>query len=325
MGELSMLILFDLQENLKEIKEGHFRENTYLSQYGTSPAAIDVISTGGTKTIRVRGNVDKKPGFFLHTPALPNLSPGDRITVTGRLGAGVPKSDWAMVIDRNTSDHGYVGLAQHVNPEHHELFSITYLLDTDDLQNSLLIRANQWGKAEKPMDYYVDCILITRKTASANTVTDSRQTVYSLAKDPNVKELKPGDITKFIRSAGTPTYTITEKEGKKIIHLRRRLNNWDGIDVWLPSMELKQGNRYKITVKGKIDEYTQKNAKMMLQTLPGYIWRSEQAVTDDQDFTLTHTFSAMDIQTAEAVRIASDDNGASMSFTIFDIELTARD
>jgi hypothetical protein len=271
----------------------------------------------------VVGKEDLKPGLQLQTPMIKNIQPGDRITATGRIGGGAPKSDWAMVIDRKTGVESFRGLAQHVTPEHNELFSVTYILDEADLEKPLMVRSNYWGNVTESMDFYVDSILITRNVSHTSTVVDERQTVYSFAEDDGVKKLRPGDITKFIRSAGTPKYTIFEKNSKKGIHLGNRLNNWDGLDIWLPSLDLKPGNSYTISVNGKIDGPSSEKARVMFQIIPGYIWRSEKNVVDNEEFNLSHTFSAMELQTAQTVRIATDDGGAKMSFFLYDIEITA--
>lgn len=320
----TILIFFDLQEILKDIGVGDFPENPYISPYSETPAALCVVDLSGTKTVRVIGRADQKPGLSLNTPAIKTLYPGDRITVTGRLGGGVPKGDWAMAIDRQTSREDYDGLAQHLNPKHGALYSITYLLDKPDLENPLLVRSNHWGKDTGRMEFYVDSILITRNSAAMNTTIDNRREVYSLATDENLKNLRPGHITKFLRSSGTPKYTVFEKNGRKGIHLGRRTNNWDGIDIRLASMDLKPGNLYTIQVKGRIDGNANSGARMMFQFLPDYVWRSEIFVSSNQDFVLSHTLSIMELLTAKAVRVATCDDSTNMSFYIYDIEITAK-
>jgi hypothetical protein len=317
-----MMVLFDLQESLKETEI--FKK--IITPYGENPSAINIIEVAATKTVHVAGRTDFKPGLAVNTPELHGLQSGDRITVTGRLGSGVPKSDWAMVIDRRKIKSGvsggWTGLAQHVSPEHNELFTITHLLDAEDLDKTFMIRSNHWGNVTESMDFYLDSILITRNVSQTSFVKDEREQIYSLASDGNLKKLRPGDITRFLRAAGTPKFTIIEKNSRKGVHLANRINNWDGLDIWLPSLELKQGNSYSITVNGRVDGVAGERARLMLQIIPGYIWRSEKYVYDDDEFTLNHTFSATELQTAQTIRIASDDEGAKMSFFIYDIEVT---
>jgi hypothetical protein len=311
-----------LQEQLKKISAGDLPQNLFVAPYGTAPAVLCAVEINKTKTLRVTGNANLKPGFIINTPSISDLLAGDRITITGRLGDGVPKSDWAMVIDRFFDSSNYSGLSQHVTPEHGELFSMTYLLDDDDLKFPLLIRSNHWGKSVEPMNYFVDSILVTRETSEARYIKDARELIYSLANDENIQTLKPGDVTRFLRSSGTPKYTIFERDGRKGMKISRRINNWDGIDISLAGMNLKQGNRYTVTVSGAIDGAAPQDARMMLQLLPEFIWRSEIKARDDNEFTLRHTLSAMELQTTEFIRIASCDDGAKMSFNIFKIEIT---
>ncbi|MDR0272941.1 MAG: hypothetical protein LBI27_06455 [Clostridiales bacterium] len=319
-----ILVLFDLQEILKEIEAGELTDNVYFSRYSNTTPEIGIKEAGTVKAIHISDKMALKPGIALNMSAIPNLHQGDRITITGRIGSGFPKTDWAMVIDRQTAKNGFSGLSQHITPDHVELFNVTYILEEIDLDKTFFIRTNFWGRGrtEDVVDFYVDSILITRNVKHFDTVIDDRQAIYSFATDENIKSMKPGDISRFIRSAGTPKYTMTERNGKRGVHLGRRMNNWDGVDIWLPNMNLKKGNKYTITVNGKIDGHATPGARVMLQMLPGYIWRSDMHVSDDQEFTLTHTLTAMELQISEAVRIATDENGATMSFFIHDIEIT---
>ncbi|MCL1882805.1 MAG: hypothetical protein FWF81_03520 [Defluviitaleaceae bacterium] len=316
-----MLVLFDLQEELKELESGQLPENPYFGMYGATQ--LSIVNVASTKTIHVAGKTDLKPGLMVNTQVMSALLPGDRITVTGRLGSGAPRSDWAMVIDRHTSIYGHEGLAQHITPKHNELFSITYLLEADDLEKPLLVRTNHWGTAEESMDYYIDSVLITRNIKNTDADTEERKEIYTLAGDTNFVKLRPGGVTRYIKACGTPKFTITESNGKKGIRVERRLNNWDGLDLWLENMNLKKGNSYTITVNGKIEGIAAEKSRMMFQMLPGYIWKSVRDVVSDQEFTLTHTLSAMELQNTEAVRIATNEEGATMSFFIRSIEVTA--
>lgn len=319
-----ILILFDLQEQLKKINAGEFPENPFVAPYGNAPAALCALEINKTKTLRITGNsgAKSKPGFRINTPAISDLNSGDRITITGRLGEGVPKSDWAIVIDRFIDKDNYAGLSQHVSPAQGELFSMTYVLDEEDLKFPLLVRSNHWGKSVEPMIFFVDSILVSRETSDTMFVKDSRGLIYSLANDENVQTLKPGDVTKFLRSAGTPKYKIFEHDGKKAIKISRRINNWDGIDISLTGMNLKQGNRYTISAHGIVDGIAPKNARMMFQLLPEFIWRSELYAQDEKEFSLRHTLSATELQSTDFIRIATCDDGAKMSFSIFSVEIT---
>ena len=89
-------------------------------------------------------------------------------------------------------------------------------------------------------------------------------------------------------------------------------------------MDLKQGNIYTIHAKGRIEGFAPSGATIMFQILPGYIWRSVVAAEENGNFVLSHTLSMMELQTAEAVRITSNPEGAEMSFTISEIEVLSK-
>ncbi|MCL1878180.1 MAG: hypothetical protein FWF80_04935 [Defluviitaleaceae bacterium] len=319
---VAVLILFDLQENLKEINVGQLVKTRYLFPSGRQ-STPDVLSVRDVKTIHIAGRANEKPGVTLVTPRIKTLRPGDKVIVTGRVGSGAPTSDWAMVIDRRTSRSSYTGLAQCVAPPHDELFSITYLLEPEDLKFPFMIRANPWGNSTGYMDYFLDSVLISRNDKTSDHEIDTRNVIYTLAGDDSFDKLKVGDVHKFIKAAGSPVFTVFMQDGKKNVRIERRVNNWDGLDVWFPGMNLKQGNVYKITVHGKVDGHAPSGASMMMQVLPGFIWRSEAQVSDNQEFTLSHTFPAMELKTLDSVRIATNSPGADMSFTINTIEVTA--
>lgn len=321
-GTSAIHVLYDLQKELGELSLGVFGGSRHLASGGEYPPKLTVVEAGGTKTLLVSDRPAIDSGLVLQVPALAKLLPGDKIIITGRICGTAPKLDWAMVMRR----YGklYANLAQHYIPSTDELFCITYVFDPIDLETPVQIRSNHWGKDDTPMDFFVDSILITREQSNANIEMDSRRVVYSFADDVNVKELKPGDITPFIHASGAPMYTVKEKGGKKSIRVWRRLNNWDGIDIIIPNMNLKSGNLYTIRAKGRVESPVPPGATMMFQVLPGFIWRSAVPVEDNGVFTLSHTLSIMELQMAEGIRIASNPECAGMSFIISEIEVRTK-
>lgn len=321
-----MLVLYDLQESLKTINAGPLKDAPYLSAM-RDECSSDVINVQDVKTIHCAGRVDMKPGIIINTRAMEQLRPGDKITVTGRVGSGAPTSDWAIAIDRRrheTAFNVFSVLAQCISPLHSELFSVTYLLEPEDLKCPIMIRTNLWGNTTGYMDYFIDNVLITRSSDSVDIEPETRGVIYSLDTDDGLISLKPNDVQKFIRASGQPKYTLSKKDGKKSILVERRMNHWDGIDLLFADMGIKQGNIYTIKVRGKIEEPAPPNSRIMLQIIPGFIWQSEVFLTDDREFTLEHTFPAMQLQTLEAVRITTDTAGAEVSFTIYDMEVTGK-
>ena len=318
----AILVLYDLQDDLKNMSEGPLPQNGYVAPWGDTPADFNVVRVGPVKTIHVTNRKQVYDGLAVYVPSMTKLWPEDRITVTGRIGMGASKSDWSMAIDKYDGD--YTTLSQHLAPDQSELFSISYLLDVADLDNPIIVHSDDWGKRVDPIDFYVDSILITRDVKDKSMVIEERKEIYSLAKDSNILTLNPGDVTDFIQTSGAPKYEVSEKDSKKRIRIFGRMNNWDGLDILLKKMNLKPGNRYTLHVKGRIDGLAPPRSELMLQIVPGYIWRSEEAVVDNQPFTLSHTFSIMELQNAEAVRVASNVPGSDMAFYIDEIVISSR-
>jgi hypothetical protein len=208
-------------------------------------------------------------------------------------------------------------------------FSVSYILDAADLEQKLIIRSSSWGEYNAHMDFFVDSILITRSPESANITIDTRHVLYSLAGDESVQKL-PADAPiyfeggAYLRSAGEPNFRMKEFEGKKCLHIYNRTNDWDGIDIRMGELKLLRGNHYTIKVRGRVDGNAPENTQIMLQLVPGYVWRSNQPVTDNQEFELHHTLSAMEVINGETIRITTNGNGAVMAFYIYDIEITVK-
>jgi AraC-like DNA-binding protein len=322
-GAGNFIVLYDLREELKNAAPGDFAGQYLIpgATGGKHLPALSVSEAGGTKSVFVskRSSTDSIP--LLQIPAMSNLQPGDKITVTGKI-CETATSDWAVILRKYGGD--YTVLAQQTFPGVNKLYSVTYALDRADMEYPVQIRINPWGREDVPPNFFVDSILITREQSATSIEVDERQIVYSLATDENVTHLRPGDITEFIRPSGTPLFTVKKRPGKKQIRVSRRTNDWDGIDVYLPGMNLKPGNLYTISAKLRIEGESPPKAAMMFQVLPGFIWRSVVAVEDDSTFVLSHTFSLMELQTSEAVRITSNPEGTNMDFTISEIEVISQ-
>ena len=315
----NVFVLFDAQEELKSADAGIFFGNKFLFASEKFPPKLFVTEFGEKKSILVSDRPALDSGLVIQIPATKNLRPGDKITVAGRIDGIAPKNDWAMVVRKYGGDNDILTLV----PNTDEKFCITYVFDTADLETPVQIRSTHWGNDGTPVNFFVDSILITRDKNNSNFEIEPRKIIYSFANDEKINELT-GDITAFIRPSGEPSCAVKKISDKKFIHVKQRKNNWDGVDILLPDMNLKQGNIYTIRAKGHIEDSAPPGATMMFQILPGYIWRSVVAAEENGEFVLSHTLSMMELQTAEAVRITSNPEGAEMSFAISEIEVVSK-
>ncbi|MCL1842808.1 MAG: hypothetical protein FWF79_03265 [Defluviitaleaceae bacterium] len=314
-----MIVLYDLQEELKNIKAGELPENPYLCACGDTPSSLEVVEQDDAKTLLVKNRASVSDGISIKLPAYEGLCVGDRVTVTGRIGDGAPKTNWGIALNRSGND--YAHLAQHRIPTRDDLYYLTYLLEKVDLDCTLHIRTIFWGNEEACMNFYADDILITRNTHDTATDTDERSIVYSLATDESTEGFAPGVMTKYLVTSGEPMYKMIESEHGKAIHISNRVNDWDGLDIQLKPMGLKPGSNYTIRVEGRIDGHAPPEAMIMMQFLPGYVWRNPRAAYDNNEFVLTHNLSKTEVLNAEFIRITSNPPGAKMSFIISNIEI----
>jgi hypothetical protein len=319
-----MLVLYDLQDELKNYTAGDLPKNPRIEANPNQHATLSVIEEEGAKTILVSNRHEVSDGITINMNEIEGLRPGDRLTISGRTGSGAPTVKWGMLIHRGGGSYSL--LEQHNMPAPDELYFLTYLLDAVDLEHPIRLRTDHWGNEEAHMDFFVDDILITRNLKNAGTVTDGRDVVYSLATDEYAREgLVPAPGTRsvptFLQTSGEPEFILLEEGGKKSIIVRRRVHDWDGVDIHLTMMGLKQGCSYTINVEGRIEGEAHGGAQMMMQVLPGYVWRDNKDVNGGEEFSLSHTLSNAEILNAEVIRITSNPQGAKMTFVITDIIL----
>ena len=314
-----ILLLYDLQNEIKNYAVGKLPESVFLEPNPNQNALIDIAEQDDAKTIHVSNRTAKADGITVNMGAIPNLRPGDRLTISGRIGDNAPTAKWGVLIHRGGGN--YCLLEQHQNPLPSELFHITYLLDEVDLHFPIRLHTDHWGNEESHMDLYVDDILITRNAKGSGVIADIRDIVYSLATDTQTRESSPPSVTisSFLRISGNPEYIIVEEGDKKSIFFRKRVHDWDGLDINVGMMSLKSGNSYTITIKGRPEGEVPPESQLMMQVLPGYVWRDNKNVYEEQEFTLEHTLSNAEILNAESIRIASTPAGGKMSFVITDI------
>ncbi|WHZ05089.1 endo-1,4-beta-xylanase [Neobacillus sp. YX16] len=112
----------------------------------------------------------------------------------------------------------------------------------------------------------------------------------------------------------------------KAISVSGRTNNWDGVDIPFSNVSFENGKTYTITVTGYVDEGVSvpSGAQALLQNVDSY--NGLYAATDfaaGQPFTLTGQYT-VDTSKDRALRIQSNDAGASVPFYIGDILITEK-
>lgn len=323
-----MLVLYDLQEEIKNMKAGALPEDKYIAPCGDVLPTLSIVEAHGAKSVMVSNRAECRAGVYFHLPVFAKAWPGDRITITGRIAHNTLKGNWAMILDRFSMGK-YTGMTQHSVPKSDGLFSLTYLIDTADLQCPICIQSSFWGDDIPLMDFFIDSILITRSLDNMDTVIDDRKTVYSLADDEIIQNMKPGTVSgylgdSYLRRAGEPEYTMIEHDGRNGIHVTRRSKDWDALDIPVPALKFMPNNCYEITVKGRMDGAVPDGTLIMLQTMPGFIWRDPQGMADNREFTLTHTLTTMEVHNADIIRITTNSAGEAVSFFVYDIEIIVK-
>ncbi|MCL1842694.1 MAG: hypothetical protein FWF79_02665 [Defluviitaleaceae bacterium] len=315
------MVIYDLQNAIEE--KGFFTKRDGIKHCGNTPPLLEAIESGGKRAIKITNRVVREDGVALLLPEISGLIPGDRLTVTGRVGEGAPTvKEWGMCLRSPRGQFNQV--AQAIAPK--DIFILSYVLDKTDLPHPLYIHANAWGEAVPDMDFTIDTILISRPD-NTNEREDSRQLVYSLETDEYMATYRSGDI--FIADpdcslapSGSPVCIIRRHGYANAIHVGKRNNDWDGLDIRLPMLGLMPGNSYNVHIVGRIEGNAPTDAQIMLQIIPGYAWRDNHTIYSNSDFTLGHTLTLMELEMADTLRITTNAAGAQVDFTIYSIEIT---
>jgi len=314
-----IIVLYDLQNALRYEEIGEFFGDSFLIPCGES-SKLSIVEIEDVKTIFISNRATDDDGLAILTPDFGKYVPGDRVTITGRVDENAHVGGWSLELHRCHPD-GTSRLVQQYFPEHDRMYALSYVLDKKDIERHIRLVSRPWMYGVTPADFYVDEILITR--AREDFLKDLRDVIYIMENDRHLKELNGGGYTEFLFATGDPLYSFYENEenGSVSIHLSRRANDWDGIDIRLSLMNLLRDNKYCIKVTGRIDGTAPSGSEITLQLLPSYAWRGTQTVTDNQEFTLTHTLSPDELETIESVRITTNSIGANMPFYVHEIEV----
>ncbi|OXS58407.1 1,4-beta-xylanase [Cohnella sp. CIP 111063] len=109
------------------------------------------------------------------------------------------------------------------------------------------------------------------------------------------------------------------------LYVSNRANNWDAADFGFGDIGLENGKTYTVTVSGYIDENetVPAGAQAYLQTVDSYGWLAGADLVAGAAFSLTREFT-VDTSKDRALRVQSNDNGASVPFYIGDIRITEK-
>ena len=321
-----MLVLYDFQEDFKDVESGEFKEGEIVSvrQDHSSASVIKVVED--VKTLLISERKSSYSGIFIRLNKIPGLMAGDRITITGRIGDEAPRGPvWSIALLSWSVEDGH--LTQHISPGPGAVFAISHILETKEIEHVFTVHTIGWGGVLSPlMDFYVDGILITRNTKVNEAEIDTRTAVYSLEEDEYIKHISTDDVDSFgnkllVVRSGNPIIRIFQRGDLKAIHVGTRVNDWDGVDLLISRMRLRAGNKYKILVTGRIDGNVPDGSVLMLQGIPSYGWRSNINITEDEEFTLEHVLTRSELEKWTSVRITTNGNGASVAFYIYNISI----
>jgi hypothetical protein len=325
-----MEVLFDLQQELEALD---LNASLLIVPIGDIHPTLAMSVVDDVKTILVKDRAEQMAGLGVMLRELPDIREGDRITVTGRVPRESPMGSWgvALVIEETETRHAEeCQLAQSASPK--SLFSLSHILNGADLQSLITVQTTRWGAINPIMDFYVDSILISRNKDEHSITEDRRSIVYSFDTDEKLQpggaissaDFEPTEATvrsNFLAQSGNPDIKIFIHEDDKAIYVSGRNKDWDGVDIYMDRLGLIAGNKYQITVTGKMDGHVPDDTIITLQGIPGYSWRNNQNMQSDQSFTLTHTLNHAEVDQWTTVRITTNAAGATVPFYIYGIEI----
>lgn len=320
-----MLILFDLQEKLENVTVGCIGSatdlNGFVRPWGDPAPKVSVKEYDDVKFIGIENRVQNEAGVDLYMSEINELKPGDRITITGRVGQNAPLANWGvgLFVKDGTGTH----LNQHLAPV--GLYSITHLVDASEIGKNFIVRTVQWGEDAHAIDFYVDSVLVTRPQGGELITKDERKIVYSLNEDVGIKNARLNatnfESTSYLMRSGTPEVSVVERNGIREVYVTGRVRDWDAIDILVSSMELMRGNQYRIKVKGELGTDAPGDTQMTFQGVPGYAWRGNVQAQPGGEFVLEHLLTQSDIENWTSVRITTNSEASRASFTIKSIEV----
>ncbi|MCL1843469.1 MAG: hypothetical protein FWF79_06620 [Defluviitaleaceae bacterium] len=323
-----MIVLYDLQDELQSVDAGDFSGACSVMPTGGNLPTLKVEETEDVKSLLVASRKSKQAGVGISLSSVPGVQPGDRITITGRFGSDTPSSSWgiALIVSEGSADGQHdVQKAHQIAPK--DLFSLSHILEASETEKLFMLQTTSWGLATAHMDFYLDGILVSRVNAETIIEHDRRGTVYSLKEDPVIqrlgdnKSIQEFTSTLTLLKSGSPTLSIFKHGDTNAFHVGNRVRDWDAVDILLEKLGLMQGNKYEITVTGRIDGKIPEGTMIMFQGIPGYSWRSNKFAAEDKEFTLSHVLTQSEAANWTSLRITTNTIGAAVPFYIYSVDV----
>jgi len=320
-----MQIIFDLQEQLKNLQLGNFDATGYLQARGEVNPTLTLCENQGERSIHVTHRQSREDGVIIPVLFYSMLLPGDRITLTGRMNGDVADNYWGIALC-STSDEGDQ-LAQQIAPQGE--FSLSHQLEATDLSKSLVVKTTKWRDVEPNYDFFIDSIKVSRDDEQDKFKKDAREIVYDLNTDYAVQQVNLDigggiDASTVLRLSGNPNIAVFEHHitGKRGLHIAARERDFDGLDIRLSELQLIPGNEYDVKIIGRTAGAAPIDSQIMIQGMPGYHWRSLQSIGGNQDFMLGCTLRKSAVEKWNAIRIATNEVGSNIAYFIYSIVIT---
>jgi len=234
------------------------------------------------------------------------------VTVIGFVDAGVSVPSGAQAYLQTVDSYGWLAGADLVPGS---AFTLTGQLNVDTSNDKALRVQSNDGGASVP--FYIGDVLITAKKAP-ETVKEIYHETFASGK---------GAAT---QSGGASLTQVTGKtfdgnDDGAALYVSNRSNNWDAVDFNFSDIGLKDGSAYTVTVTGFVDAgvTVPSGAQAFLQTVDSYGWLAGADLVPGSAFTLTGQLN-VDTSNDKALRVQSNDNGATVPFYIGDILITEK-
>jgi len=317
-------IIYDFQERYKNYTAGKFIEDDFITIRHDAAANFNIADIEDIKSLQITERENREAGIYIKLQSIEGLLPGDRLTITGRIGENPPSSPkWSVALFCVSEGHS-PHLTHHPSPQ--PIFAISYIVEEKDLNATFTVHAISWGSTEPDMDIYIDDIVITRHDTGMVDEIDPRKVIYSLAEDENITPTivdlydENGPNANILRN-GDLSVRVFKHNGANAIQASNRVKDWDGIDICIENFKLLPGNSYKVSVCIQLDEPAPLGTIFMLQGIPGYDWRGNTVVQKETDFTLHYVLSRVEVEKWHTIRITTNPPGASVSFCIHSIDI----
>lgn len=230
------------------------------------------------------------------------------ITVTGFVDEGVKVPKDAKAVLSTNMTYQWLSNVDYVAGK---AFTLTakYTVDAES-DSALRIQSNPDGAS---VPFYIGEIVIV-----AEPETTEENEIYH--------ETFEKDIG-YARRSGDASLTHVSNmffEGNEdggALYVSNRVNNWDAADFYFDDVGIKNGETYKVTVKGYVEQDVTTGAAIWVQLVESdYPLIAQISVTTGDAFTVSGEFTA-DTGKYKAIRIKTNDDNPDIPFYIGDIRI----